>query len=81
MKKIEISGNWKTIAGAVRALNRAIKKITGYTGEYFDPKWYANHANKYGEIFDGDEMGYINVCLDCGEGVYNYAYAAVPSYL
>lgn len=78
MIKIEIDGNWKTISGAVRALNRKIREITNYTGNFFDARWYEGHHNEYGEVFDhAPEMYAINVCLD-GDGVYNYAYAAVP---
>ena len=80
MIKIEINGKWKTVAGVIRALNRAVRKATNYTGDYFDVRWFAAHTNKYGEIFEADEMGAINVCLDCGEGVYNYGYCAVPDF-
>lgn len=79
MIKIEIAGKWKTVAGVIRALNRAVRKATNYTGEYFDVRWLAAHTNKYGEIFDHDEMGSINVCMNA-DGVYNYGYCAVPKF-
>lgn len=78
MVKIELDGNWKTIGGCVRALIRAIKKATKYTGEYFDVRWIESHANKYGEYFEHDDMGSINVCCNA-DGVYNYGYVAVPA--
>lgn len=80
MKKIEITGSWRTIAGVVRALNREVRKVTKYTGEYFDPRWYGTHPNKYGEVFDSSEMGAINVCMNA-DGVYNYGYCAVPNFI
>lgn len=80
MRRIEITGSWKTVAGVVRALNAAIRKATKYTGDYFDARWYASHTNKYGEVFDSDDMGSINVCQNA-DGVYNYGYCAVPNFI
>ena len=69
MMKIEIEGNWKTLKGAIRALNKAINKATGYNGTYFDVSW---KADKYGEMW---EEGF-NVAMNA-DGIYCYCYAAV----